>query len=58
MHRALEENMLVPFHYYGVSDIEVEIEVEVDGKLKRQSVLLDDKADFNKLVCTERVGKS
>ena len=46
------------FHYYGVSDIEVEIEVEVDGKLKRQSVLLDDKADFNKLVCTERVGKS
>lgn len=45
LNRALEENMLVPFHYYGVSDI------EVDG------VILDDNADFNKLVCNERVEK-
>jgi superfamily II DNA or RNA helicase len=43
LHRALEENMLSPFHYYGVSDI------YVDGKL------LDDNVEFNKLVCSERV---
>lgn len=45
LNQALEENMLVPFHYYGVADI------EVDG------VLLDDNADFSKLVCEERVRK-
>jgi len=43
LNRALEENMLVPFHYYGVSDI------QVDGEL------LGDNSDFNKLVCNERV---
>lgn len=42
---ALEENMLSPFHYYGISDI------EVDGEL------LDDHADFRKLTCPERVAK-
>ncbi|MEG0918813.1 MAG: DEAD/DEAH box helicase [Anaerovoracaceae bacterium] len=40
---ALEENMLVPFHYYGVS------EIFVDGKL------LDENAEFGKLVSEERV---
>lgn len=45
LNQALEENMLVPFHYYGVADI------EVDG------VLLDEHADFTKLVCSERVNK-
>ena len=43
LHQALSENMLVPFHYHGVS------EITVDGKL------LDDFADFNRLVSTERV---
>ncbi|MFA9378281.1 MAG: DUF3427 domain-containing protein [Lachnotalea sp.] len=43
LNRAMEENMLSPFHYFGVS------EIQVDGKL------LEDNADFNKLVCSERV---
>ena len=45
LNRAMEENMLSPFHYFGVSDI------QVDGKL------LDDNTDFNKLVCEERVDR-
>lgn len=45
LNNALDENMLAPFHYYGISDIEVE------------GVLLDDNADFNKLTCKERVEK-
>lgn len=45
LNRALEENMLSPFHYFGVS------EIEVDGNV------LDDDADFNYLVCKERVDK-
>ncbi|MCQ2070536.1 MAG: DEAD/DEAH box helicase [archaeon] len=40
---ALRQEMLCPFHYYGVSDITVEGE------------LLEDKSDFNKLVSEERV---
>lgn len=43
LHQALEENMLVPFHYHGIS------EISVDGKL------LDDKSDFNLLTSEERV---
>ena len=43
LNRALEENMLTPFHYFGVSEITV------------NGALLDDNADFNHLVCTERV---
>ena len=43
LNQALEENMLVPFHYYGISDI------LIDGNI------LDDNSDFNKLVCNERV---
>lgn len=43
LHQALSENMLVPFHYHGVS------EILVDGKP------LDDFADFNRLVSIKRV---
>lgn len=43
LHDALAENMLVPFHYHGVS------EITVDGKV------LDDNSDFNALTCEERV---
>ncbi len=43
LHTALEEDMLSPFHYYGVTDI------SVDGKL------LDDYTEFNSLVSNERV---
>lgn len=41
--QALEEDLLCPFHYFGISDI------EVDG------VLLDDESDFRYLVAEERV---
>ena len=40
---ALSENMLCPFHYYGVTDI------KVDGEV------IDDKANFNMLTKDERV---
>ena len=43
LHTALEEDMLSPFHYYGVTDI------SVDGKL------MDDNTDFNNLVSNERI---
>lgn len=43
LHAALRENMLVPFHYYGVSDI------YVDGQV------IDESANFNNLVSKERV---
>ncbi len=43
LHKALEEDMLVPFHYYGVTDI------SIDGKL------LDDYTEFNNLISDERV---
>jgi len=43
LHQALEEEMLAPFHYYGVTDL------TVDGET------IDDHSDFNKLVSDERV---
>ena len=43
LHKALDEDMLSPFHYYGVSDI------SVDGKA------LEEKADFAKLTSNERI---
>ncbi len=43
LHQALEMKILSPFHYYGVTDI------AVDGEL------LDESADFSKLVSNERV---
>lgn len=43
LNKALEEQMLCPFHYYGVS------ELEIDGQV------IDEKTAFNHLVCDERV---
>lgn len=43
LNKALDENMLSPFHYFGVADI------TVDGKI------LDEKADFNLLTSDERI---
>lgn len=43
LQRALEEDLLCPFHYFGVSD------VTIDG------IELDDKTDFKYLVAEERV---
>lgn len=43
LHRALEEKMLSPFHYYGVTDI------SVDGRP------LEEEEDFNDLTSDERV---
>ena len=43
LNQALEENMLVPFHYHGIS------EVQVNG------TVLDEHSDFNRLTCDERV---
>jgi len=43
LHRALDENMLCPFHYYGVTDVSVDVE----GDSKEVS--------FDKLTSGERV---
>ena len=41
--QALEENLLCPFHYFGISDL------EIDG------VILDDQSDFRYLINEKRV---
>ena len=43
LQQALEADLLVPFHYHGIS------EIELNGKL------LDDDSTFNDLTCEERV---
>lgn len=43
LQKALEENLLCPFHYYGLSDL------TVNGEF------IDDKSDFSKLVSDERI---
>ena len=43
LQKAMEEDLLCPFHYYGLSDL------TVDGEV------IDDKSDFKKLVCDERI---
>ncbi len=43
LHKAMEEGLICPFHYFGVSDIELEGE------------LFDNVLDFNMLVSNERV---
>lgn len=43
LHQALKEKMLVPFHYYGVSDL------TIDGEQ------IDDNTEFNKLCSPERI---
>ena len=45
LHSALEEKMLSPFHYYGVTDLTINGEE------------VDDRAEFNKLVADERVNR-
>jgi len=45
LNRAMEEDMLSQFHYYGVSDL------SINGEL------IDDTTDFNLLTSTERVDK-
>ena len=45
LHRALEEEMLCPFHYYGVTDL------TIDGEE------IDDQTEFNKLYAKERVDR-
>jgi superfamily II DNA or RNA helicase len=43
LQKALEENLLCPFHYFGITDI------AVDG------AAIDDKSDFNHLVSDQRI---
>ncbi len=45
LHRALAEEMLCPFHYYGVTDLTINGEE------------VDEKTDFNKLFAEERVNR-
>lgn len=45
LQRALEEDILSPFHYYGVTDL------EIDGEL------IDEKTEFNHLISDERVDR-
>jgi superfamily II DNA or RNA helicase len=45
LHKALEEEMLSPFHYYGVTDI------SVNGQI------IDDNAAFDSLTSNERLDK-
>jgi superfamily II DNA or RNA helicase len=43
LHQAMEEDILAPFHYFGVSDISI------------NGVALDDLSDFNFLVSEQRI---
>jgi superfamily II DNA or RNA helicase len=43
LQKAMEADLLAPFHYYGVTDISVD------------EIPLDEKSDFNKLISHERV---
>jgi superfamily II DNA or RNA helicase len=45
LHRALDEDMLSPFHYYGVTDL------SINGQI------IEDKCDFNLLTAYERVNR-
>lgn len=46
LQKALEENLLCPFHYFGITDIEIDGEVFDDNSKLR---------DFNRLVSDQRV---
>lgn len=48
LQQAMEENMLCPFHYFGISDLSVIEDKAI--KARKMSVV-----DFNQLVCDERV---
>lgn len=43
LHQALEQEMLSPFHYYGVTDLTI------------NDVIIDKKSSFNQLVSEERI---
>ena len=43
LQKAMEEDLLCPFHYYGLSDL------TVDGEI------IDEKSDFRKLICDDRI---
>ena len=45
LNKAMEENMLIPFHYYGVTDLSVNDEI------------LENESDFRLLTANERVNK-
>ncbi|WP_343330398.1 DUF3427 domain-containing protein [Polaribacter staleyi] len=45
LNKAMEENMLIPFHYYGVTDLSVNDEI------------LENESDFRLLAADERVDK-
>lgn len=45
LNKAMEENMLIPFHYYGVTDLSVNDEI------------LENESDFRLLTADERVNK-
>ncbi|ADV50041.1 type III restriction protein res subunit [Cellulophaga algicola DSM 14237] len=45
LNKAMEENMLIPFHYYGVTDLSVNDEI------------LENESDFRLLTADERVSK-
>tara|TARA_R110002050_G_scaffold118625_2_gene236101 strand:- start:6099 stop:9461 length:3363 start_codon:yes stop_codon:yes gene_type:complete len=45
LNKAMEENMLIPFHYYGVTDLSVNDEI------------LENESDFSLLTANERVNK-
>lgn len=47
LQQALEENLLCPFHYFGITDL------QIDGETVDEETGLK---DFNKLTCDERVG--
>lgn len=46
LQQALEEDMLCPFHYFGITDL------QIDGKVIDENTGLK---DFNRLTCEERV---
>lgn len=43
LHQALDANLLVPFHYFGITDLTVD------------NIVVEDKTQFNRLVSNERV---
>ncbi|WP_244140853.1 DUF3427 domain-containing protein [Kaistella flava (ex Peng et al. 2021)] len=45
LNRAMEEEMLCPFHYYGVTDLLID------------DTTIDNKSDFNLLISTERINR-
>ena len=45
LNRAMEEEMLSPFHYYGVTDLLID------------DTAIDNKSDFNLLISTERINR-